>query len=63
MRPERVRTAYGFAWGPREERRFRRTVRVVAGVRALVPGALLRLPGPLLLRAMRRTAGRHATVR
>jgi len=28
-----------------------------------VPGALLRLPGPLLLRAMRRTAARHATVR
>ncbi|MBF4628998.1 oxygenase MpaB family protein [Curtobacterium flaccumfaciens] len=63
MLPERVRTAYGFAWGPREERRFRRTVRVVAGVRALVPGGLLRLPGPLLLRAMRRTARRHAAVR
>ncbi len=63
MLPERLRTAYGFAWGPREQRRFQRTVAVVSGVRSVVPGALLRLPGPLLLRAMRRTAGRHATVR
>ncbi|WP_081612337.1 oxygenase MpaB family protein [Curtobacterium flaccumfaciens] len=63
MLPEPVRTAYGFAWGRREERRFRRTVRVVAGVRALVPRALLRLPGPVLLRAMRRTAERRSAVR
>ncbi|WP_165901131.1 MULTISPECIES: oxygenase MpaB family protein [unclassified Curtobacterium] len=63
MLPERLRTAYGFAWGPREQRRFQRTVAAVSGVRSVVPGALLRLPGPLLLRAMRRTAGRHATVR
>lgn len=60
MLPDGLRSQYGFAWGPREERRFRRTVRAVAGVRALVPGALLRLPGPLLLRAMRRTARRYA---
>ncbi|WP_185040743.1 oxygenase MpaB family protein [Curtobacterium sp. PhB172] len=63
MLPERLRTAYGFAWGPREQRRFQRTVAVVTGVRSVLPGTLLRLPGPLLLRAMRRTAGRHATVR
>ncbi|MBT1622120.1 DUF2236 domain-containing protein [Curtobacterium flaccumfaciens pv. oortii] len=61
MLPERLRAAYGFAWGPREQRRFQRTVAVVGGVRSVLPGALLRLPGPLLLRAMRRTAGRHAT--
>ena len=63
MLPERLRTAYGFAWGPREQRRFQRTVAVVTGVRSVLPGTLLRLPGPLLLRAMRRTAARHATVR
>ncbi len=63
MLPEQLRAAYGFAWGPREQRRFGRTVALVGGVRSVLPGALLRLPGPLLLRAMRRTAGRHATVR
>ncbi|MBF4607928.1 oxygenase MpaB family protein [Curtobacterium sp. VKM Ac-1393] len=63
MLPERLRAAYGFAWGPRERRRFQRTVALVRRVRSVLPGALLRLPGPLLLRAMRRTAARHATVR
>lgn len=63
MLPGQLRAAYGFAWGPREQRRFGRTIALVGGVRSVLPGALLRLPGPLLLRAMRRTAGRHATVR
>ncbi|MFJ7288937.1 oxygenase MpaB family protein [Curtobacterium sp. AB451] len=56
MLPDALRSQYGFAWGPREQRRFRRTVRLVRVVRAVVPGWLLRLPGPLLLRAMRRHA-------
>ncbi|MDM7891808.1 oxygenase MpaB family protein [Curtobacterium caseinilyticum] len=60
MLPEALRTQYGAAWGPREQQRFRRTVRLVRGVRALVPGWVLRLPGPLLLRAMHRTAARYA---
>ncbi len=58
MLPDDLRSQYRFPWGPREQRRFRRTVRVVRVVRALVPGWVLRLPGPLLLRAMRRYAHR-----
>lgn len=58
MLPERVRAQYGFAWGDREERRYRRVCGVLRGVRACVPGAVLRLPGVLLLRAMRRMADR-----
>jgi uncharacterized protein (DUF2236 family) len=57
--PDAVRTQYGFAWGPREERRFRRVSAGLRRVRALVPGPLLRLPAPLLIRAMRRMANRH----
>ena len=57
--PDSVRAQYGFAWGPREERRFRRVATGLRRVRAVVPGPLLRLPGPLLLRAMRRMATRH----
>lgn len=57
--PERLRDAYRFAWGPREQRRFRRVVAFVRGVRRVLPGRLLRAPGPLLLRAMRRAAGRR----
>lgn len=60
MLPAPVRTQYGFAWGPREVRRFRRTVSRLRLLRAVLPGALLRLPGPLLLRAMHRTARRYA---
>ncbi|WIB26211.1 oxygenase MpaB family protein [Curtobacterium sp. MCSS17_015] len=59
MLPEPVRTAYGFAWGPREERRYRRTLSALRALRTVLPGALLRLPGPMLLRAMHRTAARH----
>ncbi|MGN8049443.1 oxygenase MpaB family protein [Curtobacterium sp. 22159] len=62
MLPEVVRAQYRFAWGPREQRRFRRAVRLVRAVRAVAPGWLLRLPGPLLLRAMRRTAARYRAV-
>ncbi|MCP1503260.1 uncharacterized protein (DUF2236 family) [Curtobacterium herbarum] len=58
--PAPVRTQYGFPWGPREVRRFRRTVTGLRLLRAVLPGALLRLPGPLLLRAMHRTARRYA---
>lgn len=57
--PASVRTQYGFAWGPREERRFRRVSAGLRRVRAVVPGPLLRLPGPLLIRSMRRMANRH----
>ncbi len=60
MLPEALRRQYGFPWGPRERGRFRRVVRLVRGLRALVPGWVLRLPGPLLLRAMQRTAARYA---
>lgn len=60
MLPAPVRTQYGFPWGPREVRRFRRTVSGLRLLRAVLPGALLRLPGPLLLRAMHRTARRYA---
>lgn len=60
MLPAPVRTQYGFPWGPREVRRFRRTVTGLRLLRAVLPGALLRLPGPLLLRAMHRTARRYA---
>ena len=56
MLPDALRTQYRFAWGPGEQRRFRRAVRLVRAVRACVPGWVLRLPGPLLLRAMRRYA-------
>ena len=58
MLPDAVREQYGFAWGPREQRRYRRTLRLVRAVRRVVPGWVLRLPGPLLLRAMRRYAAR-----
>ncbi|MDN4649201.1 oxygenase MpaB family protein [Curtobacterium sp. PsM8] len=60
MLPAPVRTQYGFPWGPREVRRFHRTVTGLRLLRAVLPGALLRLPGPLLLRAMHRTARRYA---
>jgi uncharacterized protein (DUF2236 family) len=60
MLPTEVRAQYGFAWGPREARRFRRTVAGLRLLRTALPGALLRLPGPLLLRAMHRTARRYA---
>lgn len=60
MLPAPVRTQYGFPWGPREVRRFHRTVSGLRLLRAVLPGALLRLPGPLLLRAMHRTARRYA---
>ncbi|WP_058741268.1 oxygenase MpaB family protein [Curtobacterium citreum] len=63
MLPDALRAAYGFPWGPREQRRFRRAVRLVRGVRRAVPAALLRLPGPLLLRAMHRTAAQYRAVR
>ncbi|MFJ3032855.1 oxygenase MpaB family protein [Curtobacterium pusillum] len=59
MLPDAVRSQYGFAWGPRERRRFRRTVRLVRVVRAVLPGWLLRLPGPLLLRSMRSASRRY----
>lgn len=59
MLPDAVRSQYGFAWGPRERRRFRRTVRLVRVVRAVLPGWLLRLPGPLLLRSMRSASKRY----
>jgi uncharacterized protein (DUF2236 family) len=59
MLPEALRSQYGFAWGPRERRRFRRAVRLVRIVRAAVPRWLLRLPGPLLLRSMRATAKQY----
>jgi uncharacterized protein (DUF2236 family) len=58
MLPDVVRAQYGFAWGPREARRYRRVVSGLRLVRAVLPGALLRLPGPMLLRAMRRDVGR-----
>jgi len=60
MLPDALRAAYGFPWGPREQRRSRRTVALVRRVRGLVPGWALRLPGPLLLRAMHRVATRYA---
>ncbi|WP_176491597.1 oxygenase MpaB family protein [Curtobacterium sp. 'Ferrero'] len=63
MLPDRLRAEYGFAWGPRERRRYERAVRRLRAVRRVVPGVLLRLPGPLLVRAMRRAAGKHHTVR
>jgi uncharacterized protein (DUF2236 family) len=56
MLPDAVRAQYGFAWGPREQRRYRRVASGLRRVRALVPGPLLRLPGPMLLLAMRRYA-------
>jgi uncharacterized protein (DUF2236 family) len=59
MLPDVVRTQYGFPWGPREQRRFRHTIRVVRAVRGLLPRWLLRLPGPLLLRSMHRTARKY----
>ncbi len=60
MLPAPLRAQYGFAWGPRERRRHERALRLLRVVRALVPGWALRLPGPLLLRAMHRTAARYA---
>ena len=60
MLPAALRTRYGFGWGPREQRRFRRAVGLVRTVRTLVPRWALRLPGPLLLRVMHRTAARYA---
>lgn len=61
MLPERLRADYGFAWGPREQRRYQRGVRVLRVVRRVVPGWLLRLPGPLLVRGMRRAAHGRST--
>ncbi|MBT2501872.1 oxygenase MpaB family protein [Curtobacterium sp. ISL-83] len=63
MLPAAVREQYGFPWGAGEERRFRRAVRGVRAVRSVVPGWVLRLPGPLLLRAMRRAALDRPAVR
>ncbi|WP_175470149.1 oxygenase MpaB family protein [Curtobacterium sp. MCBA15_001] len=63
MLPDAMRAQYGFAWGPREQRRYRRATAAIRRVRSLVPGWVLRLPGPLLLRAMHRTAARHRAVR
>jgi uncharacterized protein (DUF2236 family) len=57
--PDAVRSAYGFAWGPRERRRFARTMTVVAGVVRTVPGPIRRLPVRLLLRALRRSRQPH----
>ncbi|WP_439692895.1 oxygenase MpaB family protein [Curtobacterium sp. SP.BCo] len=59
MLPGGLREQYGFAWGSSEQRRFRRAVRLVRGVRAVVPGWLVRLPGPLLLRSMRNAADKY----
>lgn len=56
--PAEVRTAYGFAWGPAEERRFDRTVAVLRVVVAAVPGPVRRLPVRVLLRSLRRAAAR-----
>lgn len=58
--PGSLRAAYGFAWGPREERRYERVLGVVRVVLALVPGPLRRLPARLLVRAVRRAAAAHA---
>jgi uncharacterized protein (DUF2236 family) len=55
--PAVVREAYGFAWGPGEERRYRRTLRGVRVVAGVVPGPLRRLPMRLVLLRLRR-AGR-----
>jgi uncharacterized protein (DUF2236 family) len=63
MLPDRLRADYGFAWGPREQQRYERAVRVLRVVRGLVPGWLLRLPGPLLVRAMRRAGRRRQPAR
>jgi len=63
MLPAPLRAAYGFPWGAHEERRFRRTVAGLRRVRAVVPRWVLRLPAPLLIRAMRRTAARHRAAR
>ena len=59
MLPDAVRAQYGFAWGPRERRRYARVTAGLRRVRAVVPGPLLRLPGPLLLRQMRRIAKQY----
>ena len=52
--PDPVRTAYGFAWGRSESRRFERTIRVVSTAVRAVPGPVRRLPARLLLRRLRR---------
>ncbi|WP_066517966.1 oxygenase MpaB family protein [Curtobacterium ammoniigenes] len=52
--PDSVRTAYGFAWGAREARRFNRLVRCVSIVVQAVPGPVRRLPSRFLLRRLRR---------
>ncbi|WP_186317571.1 oxygenase MpaB family protein [Curtobacterium sp. 9128] len=59
MLPDAVRAQYGFAWGPRERRRYERVTTGLRWFRAVVPGPLLRLPGPLLLRRMRTMGTRH----
>ncbi|MGN6409471.1 MAG: oxygenase MpaB family protein [Curtobacterium sp.] len=63
MLPDRLRADYGFAWGPRERQRYERAVRVLRVIRGLVPGWLLRLPGPLLVRAMRQAGRRRQPAR
>lgn len=62
MLPDDVRAQYGFAWGPREQRRWDRVAAGLRRFRAVVPGPLLRLPGPLLLWQMRRIAKRYLSV-
>ncbi|KQO63555.1 oxygenase MpaB family protein [Curtobacterium sp. Leaf261] len=59
MLPTSVRQAYGFAWGPREERRFARTISVLRVVVRAVPGPIRRLPHRVLIRGMRQAAVRH----
>jgi uncharacterized protein (DUF2236 family) len=61
MLPAAVRSQYGFPWGPREQRRYGRAVAGLRALRRALPSALLRVPGPLLLRAMHRTAAQHRT--
>lgn len=59
MLPPSLREAYGFAWGPREERRFTRTIAVLRVVVRAVPGPVRRLPHRFLIRGMRRAAVHH----
>ncbi|WIB65230.1 oxygenase MpaB family protein [Curtobacterium sp. MCBD17_040] len=62
MLPPDLRTAYGFAWGGAEQRRYDRTVAVLRRVVAAVPGPVRRLPVRMLLRSLRRAAARRTTV-
>jgi uncharacterized protein (DUF2236 family) len=42
--PPRIRRAFGFTWSPRQERRFRRLVRVAAPVYRILPATLRHTP-------------------